>query len=114
MLGHCGLCWHTWLEVQQHNSPDANRMLFFPPELEDNMMNARREAYQAMVAQTTAAHMARLNRVHAQERRDQEADTAQEAVTQAREQARRQTAADEEDTFVLSHWVANKHIYIYI
>ena len=100
ILGHCCMCWYVWLDVQRHNTPDAEaegRYLFFPPELEDQMSAARRQGYTEMAHRQEALHRVVLRE---QARRDDE------------QAAREQTRRDEEDTFVLSNWIANIYIYI--
>jgi len=101
VLRYCCMCWHVFVEQQRQSYND--QVAFFPPELESNMMQARREAYENMVNGQTVRHRQELvERFRAQER-EHEA---------ARLDALR--AADEasEDTFVLSNWIANKYIYI--
>jgi len=118
MLNYCGMCWHIYVDTQQRNHGGEAQHLFFPPELDHMMFASRRAAYTRSVENHTERHRLAIRAQQDRERQEQDDMLAEQAhrdrarVTTHR--AACEVAAADEDTFVLSNWIANKYIYIYI
>ena len=108
LLNYCCICWHIYVDTQKQNHGGNAQHLFFPPELDDMMMQARRDTYTRAVGHNTEGH--RLAIARQQERQEQwERQEREERERRDRARLDIQLAPEtDEDTFVLSNGIANK------
>ena len=115
VLNWCCLCWHVFVDGQRRTH-GADAVTFFPPELENTSMQQRRANFDRMCRAEEQQHRAELQaRLDAQlQHRAEQEDWGRAQALRTLETNLHGAAANNEDTFVLLNWIANKYIYIYI